>query len=60
LNDLSALTLCVSGPAVAFKVGCGGKDLDRDGDVDQDDFGIFQRWYGRSVGSPIPAGNAMR
>jgi hypothetical protein len=46
LNDLPLLQACVSGPAVPLATGCAGRDLDRDGDVDQNDFGIFQRSFG--------------
>ena len=36
---------CLSGPAVAYTGDCAGADFDRDGDVDQSDFGFLQRCY---------------
>lgn len=53
LEDLVAFMECGSGPAVALRSGCEGKDLDRDGDVDQSDFGIFQQFFRQSP----PAGS---
>jgi hypothetical protein len=41
-----------SGPAVAITgEGCATRDLDGDGDIDLDDFGIFQRCF---TGQDIP------
>jgi len=42
--DLNHLAACASGPALPqTDPGCRDADLDGDADVDQDDFGIFQR-----------------
>lgn len=38
-EDLTLFEQCASGPAVAYAEGCGNRDLDEDGDVDQSDFG---------------------
>lgn len=44
--DVSHLTACLSGPQVEQVVpACQTADLDQDGDIDQDDFGIVQRCY---------------
>jgi hypothetical protein len=42
-TDLDHLRLCRSGQGVPYHSGCADADLDKDGDVDQDDFGILQR-----------------
>jgi hypothetical protein len=65
-GDLEAFQACVTGPGIAYDpsnlpAGCElspvngflPADFDRDGDVDQDDFGIFQRCYS---GANKPAG----
>lgn len=40
---------CASGPGIPFSgAGCKNADLDLDGDVDQTDFGLFQRCYAGS------------
>ncbi len=65
-DDLALLAACRTGPAVPYDAGnlpgaCslvpdqGGviaADADRDGDVDQDDFGAFQRCYRRQASTP--------
>ncbi len=40
-----------SGPSLPAPAGCQTDDLDGDGDVDQDDFGVLQRGYGSRVGT---------
>lgn len=59
-HDLEAFTACATGPAIPYgggklPPGCSltpgptgflAADLDRDGDVDQEDFGLFQRCFG--------------
>lgn len=45
LDDLTALESCARGPTLRVEGDCQQKDLDRDGDVDQDDFGLFQRSF---------------
>lgn len=43
-NDLqSALASCVGGPGGSLNEACGQVDFDRDGDVDLNDFGAYQR-----------------
>jgi hypothetical protein len=50
---LNALRACLSGAGAAPYSGCEDKDLDGDGDVDQDDFGILQRCMsGLAVADP--------
>ena len=44
-DDLTAFLACDSGPGIPYSEGCAGKDFDHDNDVDQSDFGIFQRCY---------------
>jgi hypothetical protein len=65
LDDLDAFERCVTGPAVAYEPGALGPncdlvadadgiisaDLDRDGDVDQSDFGTVQLHIGQ-IDSP--------
>jgi len=53
-DDLSLFTSCFTGPLIPAIVGCGQKDFDRDGDVDQVDFGLLQRCYNgdRPVADP--------
>lgn len=46
-TDTLALVACVSGPSLAYADGCGRFDVDRDGDVDQVDFGVFQLCFGQ-------------
>lgn len=42
-----------SGAGVPFATGCDAEDLDHDGDVDMNDFGIFQRCYsGTAAANP--------
>jgi hypothetical protein len=41
--DVQHLQSCRSGPAIRLVGGCEDADLDADGDVDLDDFGILQR-----------------
>ncbi len=43
--DLQAFKPCLSLPFTPPDPDCEGKDLDRDNDVDMDDFGLFQRSY---------------
>jgi len=45
LDGLAALQACVSSPAIAYTGDCAQADFDNDADVDQSDFGIFQRCY---------------
>lgn len=46
-TDAELFRGCMSGTDVAYRdiVRCTAADLDRDGDVDQSDFGLFQRCY---------------
>ena len=58
-DDLALFTACLTGPGLPYQpdhlpAGCTlipdpaghlPADLDKDGDVDQDDFGVFQRCY---------------
>ncbi len=44
---------CHGGPEVPFPPGCEGYDLDGDGDVDQDDFAIFQRCFSGTVSGDV-------
>ena len=53
LADLLSFAACGTGPVLGPpSQGCEVADFDGDGDVDQSDFGIFQRRYG---GSGLPA-----
>ena len=56
-EDLMHLKTCTLGPAVPQLVPeCANARLDADDDVDQDDFGIFQRcWSGTAPGAPACA-----
>jgi hypothetical protein len=42
-EDMEWFQGCRTGPTVVTTVSCSGCDMDYDGDVDQDDFGILQR-----------------
>lgn len=54
-DDLDAMFLCDSGPAIAYVGGCGVWDFDGDNDVDSDDYGTFQRCFTGAGGTPEPA-----
>lgn len=41
--DINIFDSCATGPHILVRPECKGPDLDKDGDVDQDDFGILQR-----------------
>ena len=47
-DDMKAFAACVSGPAVPCSGDCAKADFDRDGDVDQSDFGFLQRSFSES------------
>lgn len=48
--DLETFVGCVTGPGLGPPAaGCTFADLDRDGDVDQGDFGLFQTCLGRDI-----------
>lgn len=50
--DFKFLMSCQTGPCIpARTVACLGADLDGDGDIDQDDFGIMQRSLGMHMSS---------
>jgi hypothetical protein len=54
--DISSLADCSAGPALPPKAGCARHDLDRDTDVDMNDFAIVQRcWSGNLPGNPACA-----
>jgi hypothetical protein len=53
--DYAILDACTSGPGIPNAADCGNADLDLDGDVDQSDFGIFQRCYSGESISPDPS-----
>jgi hypothetical protein len=69
-TDLTLFKACATGPKVLYDSaelppGCAltpdvngtiPADLDEDGDVDQDDFGRFQRCY-NGAGNPVNCGN---
>lgn len=52
--DVDRLFSCARGPNIPKSPGCTAFDLDDDDDVDQDDFGIFQRCYSGSGVVPKP------
>jgi hypothetical protein len=41
-RDVETMRYCRSGPMVPYKFGCSKADIDKDGDVDQDDFALLQ------------------
>jgi len=43
--DVAEFRACSSGSMVPYSTGCDWADRDGDGDVDQSDFGVFQRCY---------------
>jgi len=49
-DDLAIFQPCVTGPAIIPQLSptCQLADLDRDGDIDQSDFGLLQRCYSGS------------
>jgi hypothetical protein len=55
MADLNAILACALGPELLVDLTCIASDLDRDGDVDQSDFGIWQACFGGSgVQARIP------
>lgn len=58
-DDLAEFAACASGPAILQNdPNCAGMKLDADNDVDQDDFGIFQRcWSGTELATPECTGH---
>jgi len=59
-HDLDLLVACTSGPAILFGADCDAMDLDGDDDVDQSDFGLFQRGYSGSSRPADPDCTARR
>lgn len=47
--DLKAFEPCLSAAGLKHTPECAGPDLDFDGDVDQDDYGVFQRCFSGSA-----------
>ncbi|GMV96958.1 MAG: hypothetical protein AMXMBFR83_13170 [Phycisphaerae bacterium] len=57
-TELEAFTACAAGPGIAPLPGCAFWDTDRDGDVDQSDFGKLQACFGdKPDGSPMGCGS---
>ena len=55
LNDVDAFEACASGSAIPVVAGCGGKDLDHDGDADQAVFSLVQGCFSGSGQPGDPA-----
>lgn len=58
-DDLAIFTTCASGPAVPHSntAICRPADFDSDGDIDQNDFGLFQQYYTNLGCPPVTIGN---
>ena len=53
-DDLARFVHCAAGPDLPVAPDCAGTSLDKDDDLDQTDFGIFQRcWTGGAPSDPL-------
>jgi hypothetical protein len=56
LDDYVGFPNCMDGPTIPVDPNCLVYDLDRDGDVDDNDLAILQGWFHRSPGPPADCG----